>query len=175
MVVVDVEIKLPVTKKEDWKAAREGKLGLSIACVYDTTDDRMYFYDEHTLSDLIHHLETADLVVSYNGQAFDLPLLEGMVGRPLDIRRHCDVLQEIWCALNGRYKGYKLDEVAIRTLGYGKTGSGDHAPTLFAAGRIAELVQYCSDDVYLTYVLYEHIRANGAIVDMDGNLLPMEL
>lgn len=55
-------------------------LGLSIGCYYDYTDTRCHFFDVHTLAETVRHfVETQPLLVSFNGIAFDFPLMRGIL------------------------------------------------------------------------------------------------
>ena len=161
-----------------WDALKRGEGGLSVIALWDSYDNRMYLYDMHTMEGLAHHLESADVVVGFNSQEFDVKPIEGILNRKLRLKNHVDILQLIWTALRSRgvrLKGNTLDEVAKRTIGRGKSGDGMHAPQLADEGRWAELFQYCMDDVDLTRELIFYIINNGGVIGPDGKFLPLDL
>jgi len=174
LVVMDLEIKEavdPNDPKRDWAAARSGKLGVSVVCIYDYETDRYHFYDDFCLTEAVAHLESAECVVTFNGQEFDLPCLGGVFGRSIRPRGHYDILQEVWKALGRRVKGYGLGPISERTLGLSKSGHGIHATDLWNENRVAELYTYCAADVHLTTCLFDHIMDTHTIVGMGGDKL----
>jgi DNA polymerase elongation subunit (family B) len=174
-VVVDTEIEKEIPKDENgklrWNAARSGECGLSCAVVYDSETERYHVYDKKSIRDLVNHLRAADMVVSFNGDGFDFPLLEAIYGDKLEINVSYDILQAIWDILGKKTKGYKLNDISTRTLGISKTGEGSLAPVLWAEGRIAEVIDYCIADVWITKKLFDHIVEHGNITDIDGGKL----
>ena len=51
-------------------------LGLRIGCYYDYRDDIIHWFDVHTLEEMVRRfVETAPLLVSFNGIRFDFPLI----------------------------------------------------------------------------------------------------
>ena len=162
-----------------WDAIKRGEGGITAVAVWDTKHKRMALYDEHTIEACAMHLEAADLVVGYNSASFDIPIIEGVLGRKLRLKHSFDILISVWEALRARgdrkVKGNKLDEVARRTIGRGKTGSGAMAPELARQGRWAELFSYCMNDTELTRDLFEHIVRTGGVNDLFGNHLTLKL
>jgi predicted PolB exonuclease-like 3'-5' exonuclease len=177
IVTFDLEIEkpIPVRKgKPDWPAAKRGECGMSCCVLYDNETERYHIYDMGTIDECLAHLNSADLIVSWNGREFDVPVLEALSGHMI-LSKHCDLLAMLWQRMGGHRKGYKLDDVATRTLGHGKDGSGESAPKLAASGRWAELHTYCICDVALTRELFNHVQEYGSIEDTDGNALTLEL
>jgi DEAD/DEAH box helicase domain-containing protein len=174
-VVVDTEIEKEIPIDEDgklnWNEARNGNCGLACAVVYDSESERYHVYDKKSLHDLVFHLRTADMVISFNGDGFDFPLLEALYKDDLDLYVSYDILAEIWSILGKKTKGYKLADIVNRTLGLDKTGDGAHAPKLWQEGHIAEVIDYCINDVHITRRLWEHIVEKGWIINADGGKL----
>ncbi len=55
-------------------------LGLSIGCYWDTRDSRMHWFDVHTLEAAMRYfVATQPLLVSFNGIAFDFPLMRALL------------------------------------------------------------------------------------------------
>ena len=167
----DLEIETPVNG--DWEAARTGGCGISVLVVKDSETGLYHIFDKRTLDAGIDLLNSADLLVSYNGISFDAPVIFGVSGRYLTAA-HYDILDHIWSALHGRAKGYKLDEVARATIGMGKSSNGEYATTLVKQKRWAELHSYCLADVHLTAHLFDHIMDSGFVKGTNGIELFLE-
>jgi hypothetical protein len=170
-------------------------LGLSIGCYFDSRDSRTYFFDVHTLEATMRQwVDEQPLLVGFNSAAFDLPLLRGLLRRQADtlppeeraaLTALCDafkllcatsydILAEIWQAdpATKRVKGLNGLGAIAAANGYGgKTGDGAQAPRLWAAGKIAEVVNYVSHDVHLTQCLFEMILHGQGIKRKDGSIL----
>jgi len=161
----------------DWeRVRREG--GVSVLCIWDEREARPYFYDDHTLAEAADHLSRADLVVSFNGAWFDVPLIENHLGRHLQINEHLDLFALVKGGLDRRgksFKGHGLDALSSATLGRGKTGKASRAPELAATGHMAELTNYCMEDVLLTRDLGHFIAKEGYVIDKDGEQLPLHV
>ena len=142
-------------------------------CGDKTTGSLINMFDDNTTEPLIEHLMAADRIVSYNGIGFDIPCIAALHGKPVQHPRHIDILRLIWDALGKMRKGYKMDQVAERTVGMRKTGSGALAPKLAREGRYAELFQYCLQDVLITRALWHHIEACGTIIGVDDEEIPI--
>jgi hypothetical protein len=178
-----------------------GMLGLSIGCYYDTADALFHFFDRHTVADLLRYLvDTAPLLVTFNGIRFDLPLMRalveaqardarmvGMVASDeraayltqlvdafdLTICMSYDILAQIWRSHRGpRVRGvYGLGDLS-RANGLGeKSGQGAAAPWAWSEGRYAEVINYCQHDVLLTKGLLSLIIEKGMIVRGDGQTI----
>lgn len=174
-------------------------LGLSIGCYYDYADQRVHWFDEHTVADtMVVLVQRQPLMVSYNGRNFDFPLMRGLVRRqaetmPLEdaqalialcddfkvlCARSYDILAEIWAVdPAGKFvRGLNsLDALAQANGLGGKTGHGAQAPRNWAAGRWAQVLNYCSFDVYLTKALFEMILAGKPLTRSNGILLALRL
>lgn len=179
IVVFDLETREMADDVGGWDALKQGAGGVSAIAVWDSNTGRIHLYDDHTIRECAEHLEAADLVVGYNSAGFDVPIIEGLLGRKLRLRHTYDILTHIWDALRLRgdrkFKGNTLDEVAKRTIGRGKTGKGANAPELAKQGRWAELFSYCMNDTDLTRELFEHVIKKGSVNDMNGMPLPLEV
>jgi uncharacterized protein YprB with RNaseH-like and TPR domain len=169
-----MEIAVPVEELPGgWNDARTGEAGVACVCLWDSSTDRYHVYDEFTIAKCIDHLNSADLIVSFNGKGFDVPALEGFTGTEI-YADHYDILEECWKSIGKRQKGYRLGELAPRTLGLEKSNTGEHAPVLFRQQRFGELVDYCINDVHLTRKLFEHIMVTGEVIDPDGEPLLLD-
>ena len=84
-----------------------------------------------------------------------------------------DMLRRIWQALNldpdnfnpKTHGGWKLDNVALATLGYAKIGYGGDAPKWYQAGQIQRVCNYCADDVALERDLTDYVEKYGRVLN----------
>ena len=120
----------------------------------------MVTYTDSNLDKLPDLLRAADVVVTWNGKRYDLPVLEHLCGK-LEIRDHCDLMLDCKAVLGWRPK---LEYAAKATLGRGKSGQGDMAPDMFARGDWGKLVTYCAQDVALTRDLYLFAKQHGYLL-----------
>jgi DEAD/DEAH box helicase domain-containing protein len=112
-------------------------------------------------------LEHADIIVGYNSEHFDIPILNKYYACDLSKLRSVDLLKEIKNVLGRRLK---LDNIAEATLGKKKTGNGLEAITWWEQGLKEKVRDYCLDDVKITAELYEYAKKNKSLKyrDYDG-------
>lgn len=151
-----------------WDRLRRGEGGVSALAVYDSDDAWVHLYDDFTIQAAAKHLEAGDLVVGYSSAAFDVPVVEGLIGRRLALRSHVDLYAEIAAAgarrgLVGTKGDCTLERIARRNLGRGKINHGSHAKELASRGRWAQLFSYCADDVRLTRDLFRYACEHGGL------------
>ena len=159
-----------------WDALRRGEGGISALALWDSDDKWVHFYDDFTIQAAARHLEMADVVVGYSSARFDVPAIEGLVGRKLALRSHVDLYTELAEVMAARgFVGTKgdmtLDTTSKRNLGRGKINHGGNAKELAQKGRWAELFSYCADDVHLTLNLFRYICEHGGLKGPRGFVL----
>jgi DEAD/DEAH box helicase domain-containing protein len=170
----DLEIcESPTDENGGWNAARNGGLGISCISLYDTASSRFYIYDQHTLDVCGEHLREADMLVGFNNLEFDTPCFEGLTKSVLDVPQY-DILAEVRDVVGRFKKGYRLGQIAERTIGCQKTDTGEHAPVLFQQHRFAELHTYCMHDVAITRDLCNFIEQQGYIIGDNGEPVTLD-
>lgn len=173
----DLEVLTPVTS---WESARAGGSGCSCVVLSSSETGRLHLYtpavkqqngrlvaDYLPLDEVVDHLNQADLLVGWNTTGFDTEVLENLLDRQISAPQY-DILAAVWESLGHREKGWKLGDVALRTLGLDKNGSGASAPELAHRGEWGKLLDYCSNDVYLVQQLWNHIVDNRCLPAPDG-------
>lgn len=167
-IVLDLEIQDPITSPEQWQNTHQIKI--SCCVIYSFKEDRYTVYD-YTMRDqlaLKTRILDAELVVGYNSNKFDLPVIFELPNRqiPPNINTF-DILAEIWKALSlnpneftNNHRGYSLGNVAYGTLKQNKLNTGSNAPQLFRNGQWGKLITYCMDDVRLTRNLFTYMRTH---------------
>ncbi len=104
--------------------------------------------------------ESADILVGYNSDHFDIPILNKYYAGDLTKIKSVDLLKEVRNVLGRRLK---LQSVAEGTLGHGKSADGLIAMEWWAQGKKDEVMKYCIEDVRVTNEIYEYARKNGSL------------
>ena len=133
-------------------------LDISIICIYDFLDNKYYSFLEEELCNLWPIIEKADLLIGYNSDYFDIPLLNKYYQGDLTQIKSLDILKEIQKALGKRVR---LDQVAEATLGENKSSHGLQAVTWWKRGEIEKIRKYCLDDVRITKEIYDFAIKNN--------------
>ena len=129
-------------------------LTLAIVCIHDSETDSYSSYLENELSNLWSILERSDVLVGYNSDHFDIPLLNKYYPGDLTKIKSVDIMKELQTITGRRYK---LDAVAEGTLNKKKTGGkGGQSVIWWREGKIKEVRDYCLKDVELTRKLFDY-------------------
>ncbi|OGP81821.1 MAG: hypothetical protein A2Y95_00640 [Deltaproteobacteria bacterium RBG_13_65_10] len=136
-------------------------LGVSVVGVYRYDTDRYETYDESEFSKLSTLLAQTELVIGFNINRFDLPVLQPHVRVPLRKMRSLDLLEEMRLVLGHRVS---LNAVARATLGQQKIADGMDAIRFYQRGEMDRLRRYCLDDVRLTREAYEYGCRHGKVI-----------
>ncbi|HVS79919.1 MAG TPA: ribonuclease H-like domain-containing protein [Candidatus Paceibacterota bacterium] len=161
-IVFDIETR---NTFQDVGSAESTALDISIVGVYDSSTDSYSTYTVEELPKLWPILENADLIIGYNSEHFDLPLLNKYYHGDLSRLKHVDILKEIKQSFGRRMK---LDQVAEGTLGINKSGHGLDAIRWWRQGEIDKIRKYCLDDVRITKEVYEYALKNGGLKFKEG-------
>lgn len=136
-------------------------LDISVVCIHDSAKgDGPEAYSSFLEADfpkLWPIIEQADSLVTWNGDHFDIPLLNKYYPGDLNNIKSVDLMKEVQKTLGRRLK---LDTVGEATLGRNKSGHGLDAIEWWRNGEIDKIIKYCIDDVKLTKELYDYALAN---------------
>ena len=140
------------------------KLGISVACAYDSKTDEYLTFREHELRKLIDLCEER-LIVGYNVRGFDLPVMVpyGLKMQNLDI---FDIMLDVQTLTRKPF--LKLDAIAQATLGAGKSADGVMAVEWYRQGEIQKIIDYCLQDVKVTRDIFQFGRQNGFVKIQNG-------
>jgi len=164
-------------------------LGLSVGCYYSSSTQKITWFDEAsletTVSDLTYYHGDA-ILVSFNGIGFDFPLMCELLRERHGLLEHnettrfCvafeerasesyDILAEIWKAdPEDRFaRSNSLDAISQANGLGAKLSHGAQVPRDWAAGRWANVLNYCADDVYKTKALFDLV-ASGQPLQRPG-------
>lgn len=144
------------------------KLDLSIVCIYDSESKKYDSFLENDLERLWPILESADMLIGFNSDHFDIPILNKYYQGDLYKIKSLDILKEIHNSIGRRIK---LDNIAENTLGEGKSGHGLEAITWWKNGEIEKIRQYCLDDVRITKDVYDFALKNKFLKYKDIDII----
>jgi len=166
-IVFDIETKQAIPP--GWPDNHVEKLEISLVGIYDYNANTYEGFLEEDFSRLWDILDKTDMLISYNGDHFDIPLLNEYykkAGRgDLTKIRSLDLLKEIKNCYGRRMK---LDQVAEGTFGIGKSNNGLDAVIWWEQGEIEKIRKYCLDDVRITKEVYEYALKNKKLLFKEG-------
>ena len=140
------------------------KLGVSFVgvCVRDGMSGKgeMLGFFEREIADLFPLLESADVLIGFNSDHFDLPVLSPYYSGDINIFPSLDLLARFKDATGHRVK---LDIIAKETLGAGKIGDGLDAIKYYENGQFDKLKEYCLKDVEITRDIYDFGLKTGKL------------
>lgn len=137
-----------------------GAMEISVVGVHDSETDTYRAYTVPEFPELWQVIERADLLIGFNSDHFDIPILNKYYAGDLTKIRSIDLLAEVKNVLGRRLK---LDSIAKATLGKGKSGHGLDAVTWWAEGKVEKVKKYCLDDVRITKEIYDYAREHKKI------------
>ena len=148
-------------------------LDLSVVCIYDYADDKYTCYYQDELNALWKILENTDIIIGFNSDHFDIPLLNKYFPGDLTQIKSLDLLKEIKAQLG---RAIKLDSIAEATLGENKSGHGLQAIEWWANGEYERVADYCKQDVKVTKDIYDYARENSKLMYKDlGKLREIQI
>ena len=154
-IVFDIETKNTFNEVKSNDATA---LDLSIVCIYDSLNNEYSSFLEEELYKLWPIIEQTDMLIGYNSDHFDIPLLNKYYQGDLTQIKSLDILKEIK-EVNG--KRVRLDQIAEATLGKNKSSHGLQAVAWWKQGEIEKIRKYCLDDVRITKEIYDFAITNG--------------
>ncbi len=144
-------------------------LDIAVVGIYDYESGKFLSFTEEEFPEMWPYFEKADLLITFTGEHFDIPLLNKYykkAGRgDLAEKKSLDVLKEIKSQYGRRMK---LDQIAQGTYGINKSGDGFDAVVWWRTGKIDEIRKYCLDDVRITRDIYEFAMKNKKLMFKEG-------
>ena len=133
---------------------------LTVLAVYDSETNAYSSYLKEDLLKLWPLLERTEMLVGFNSDAFDIPLLNRYYPGDLSRVRSLDLLSEVYKVLGRRLR---LESLARATLGRGKKGDGAKAGEWWMDGQVEKVREYCIEDVRLTKELLDYALEHGVL------------
>ena len=140
------------------------KLDLAIVGIHDSETGEYSSYSQEELPKLWPIIEKADVLIGFNSDSFDIPLLNNYYPGDLTKIRSIDLLVEVQKMLGRRIR---LQSLAEATLGHGKSASGIQAVEWWQQGLYDKVREYCLQDVKVTRELYDHALEHGTLTYKD--------
>ncbi|MHB1330507.1 MAG: ribonuclease H-like domain-containing protein [Minisyncoccota bacterium] len=140
-------------------------LDIALIAIHDSETDTYTSYLEEELGKLWPIIERADMLIGFNSDHFDIPLLNKYYPGDLTKLRSLDILKEIYKSYGRRMK---LQQIAEGTLGKQKSGNGLDAIQWWKQGDIEKVRSYCIDDVRITKEVYDFAMANNKLMFKEG-------
>jgi uncharacterized protein YprB with RNaseH-like and TPR domain len=142
-------------------------LEVTVVGVHDSETNQFSSFLRDELPQLWPLMESADVLVGYNSDHFDIPILNKYYVGDLTKIKSVDLLKEVRNVLGRRLK---LDNIAESTLGKGKISDGLQAQDWWKNGEFEKVREYCLDDVRITRELYDYAKQNKTLKykDFDG-------
>ena len=155
-----------------WDAYED--LGITVIGTWQDGNQVAYdMRDPDYLRDFQEVVNRSENVLGFNSRSFDDPLCKA---HGVKIETTLDLLEEIRL-LSGQprqytkgrtRRGYDLGSIAAANGLGGKSGSGAEAPTLWKQGRYKRVIDYCLNDVLLTWRIFELMRDQKLVDPTNG-------
>ncbi len=136
------------------------RMEISVVGVHDSSTKELTSYTKEEFKGLWPILERADMLIGFNSDSFDIPLLNRYYPGDLTRIKSLDLLTEIYNVLGRRIR---LQSIAEATLGVGKSGHGLQAVEWWQQGEYQKVRDYCMDDVKITRQLYDYALKHGKL------------
>lgn len=142
------------------------EMDLTVVGIHDSSTGEYSSFLKEDLPKLWPIIEASDMLIGFNSDTFDIPLLNRYYPGDLTKMRSLDLLAEVYKTLGRRIR---LDSLAQATLNRGKSGDGLKATVWWQEGKYDLVREYCIEDVRLTRELYDYARKNGHLKYKDLN------
>lgn len=143
-------------------------LDISVVCAYDSETESYYTYTQEDLHKFWPLIEQADVIVTFNGDHFDIPLLNKYYPGNLLHKKSLDLLKEVKKSLGFRVG---LGVIAQGTLNAAKSGHGLEAIEWWKKGEIDKIIKYCLDDVKITKDVHDYAIKNKKLKYKEGEAI----
>ncbi len=163
-IVFDIETK---NQFSDIHSNNPADLDISVVSLYDFESDKYFSFLEEEFEQMWPYFEKADVLIGFNSDHFDIPLLNKYYKGDLLSKKSIDLLKAVKESLGRRIK---LDTLAEATLGKNKIGHGLEAIIWWREGKIQKIKDYCEEDVRITKEIYDFMLKNKKIYYLDNGI-----
>ena len=136
------------------------RMEISIVGIHDSETNEYSSYTKEEFPKLWPILERAEMLVGFNSDTFDIPILNKYYPGDLATIKSLDLLVEVQKVLGRRIR---LQSLAEATLKRGKGGDGLKAIEWWAQGEVEKVRKYCIEDVRITRELFDYALKNGVL------------
>jgi DEAD/DEAH box helicase domain-containing protein len=138
----------------------QARMEISVVGVHDSDTGELTSYTQEEFGQLWPILERADMLIGFNSDSFDIPILNRYYPGDLTKIKSLDLLVEVYNVLGRRVR---LQSLAEATLGIGKSGNGLEAVEWWQNGEVEKVRNYCMDDVKITRQIYDYALKHGKL------------
>lgn len=165
--VFDLETKRLAHEVGGW--SHIDKLGLSAAVLLDVDSEETARFVEDDSDLLINEILSAIHVIGFNVLRFDYEVLRpyGLSLTSELAQRTTDILTHVYDALGFRIS---LNNLAEATLQEEKSADGIQAVEWYRDGDIEKVLDYCEQDVRVTYRIWRYGLKNKHVLFHDKNI-----
>jgi DEAD/DEAH box helicase domain-containing protein len=135
-------------------------LTIAVVGTHDSATDEYNCYVEAEFPRLWKQIEETDVLVGFNSDHFDIPLLNKYFPGDLTKIKSIDLMKEVYEKLGRRIR---LDAIADGTLGKKKSGHGGQSLIWWREGKVDKVKKYCEKDVELTKDLFNYALKNNSL------------
>ena len=142
-------------------------LKISVVGVYSYAQDKYFAFEEDEMEALAKLFAGAKRIVGFSMNSYDVPVLNhyfqklGAGAPKLWEMERVDLLADIELVAHQKVS---LSRLAEANLGVKKERHGSEAGALYREGKMAELKEYCLNDVRLTKELYDLSRKQNFLM-----------
>lgn len=136
------------------------RMNISVVGIHDSETDEYTSYTQEEFPKLWPIIEHAEMLIGFNSDSFDIPLLNRYYPGDLTRIKSLDILVEVQKVLGRRVR---LQSLAEATLNKGKSGNGLEAVEWWQQGLVDKVREYCLDDVRITRELYDYARKHNKL------------
>ncbi len=143
-------------------------LKVALVGTYESATDSYDSFLEADFPRLWQLFERAELLVGYNSDHFDIPILNKYYPGDLSKIKSLDLLKEVHASAGRRLK---LDSLAEATLGERKSASGMQSLEWWRKGEVEKVREYCLKDVEITKKIMDYALKHGVVKYKDFGAL----
>ncbi|MDB5264508.1 MAG: box helicase protein box helicase protein [Parcubacteria group bacterium] len=136
------------------------RLDLAVVAIHDSETGEYSSYSKEELPKLWPIIEKADMLIGFNSDSFDIPLLNHYYAGDLTKIRSLDLLVEVQKVLGRRIR---LQSIAEATLKVSKSGDGLKSVEWWQQGLYDKVREYCIQDVRITREIFDYAIKNQAL------------
>ncbi len=162
-IVFDIETKNIFS---DVQSNNPADLDISVVSLWDSKTNKYYSFLEEDFEKMWVFFQNTDMYITFNGNHFDIPLLQKYAPFDLQKKHHLDVFAEVEKSIG---KKIGLDSIASTTLGISKSANGLQAVAWWNSGEVEKIKKYCEQDVKVTKDVYEYALKNQKLFYIDRN------
>lgn len=150
-------------------------MGISVLCAYDSVEKRMRVFCEDNRDEFVELANERWPLVSFNGLSFDNRVIQAAWDFTIVSASCYDLLAEVWRASGlapefrfPTHMGYGLGACCEANGIQRKTGHGALAPIDWQRGKIGKVIDYCVNDVLMTWQLWQKAMQGPIVSPKNG-------